>query len=67
MWERISQGFVASLRGLWNGIVETVAWVIINLPYLVIWGAVLALVIYIFKKKKIKLFRRKKKEEKPEE
>ena len=67
LWQRISGGFMNSLKSVGEGIVDFFVWVIVSLPYLVIWGAVLALVIYIFKKKKIQLFRRKKKETKTEE
>ena len=67
LWQRISGGFMSSLKSVGEGIVDFFVWVIVSLPYLVIWGAVLAVVIIIFKKKKIKLFRRKKKEEKGEE
>ena len=67
LWQRISGGFMSSLKSVGEGIVDFIVWVIVSLPYLVIWGAVLALVVYIFKKKRIKLFRRKKKEAKTEE
>ena len=67
LWQRISGGFMSSLKSVGEGIVDFFVWIIVSLPYLVIWGAVLALVIFIFKKKKIKLFRRKKKGEKSEE
>ena len=67
LWQRISGGFMSSLKSVGEGIVDFIVWVIVSLPYLVIWGAVLALVVYIFKKKRVKLFRRKKKGEKPEE
>ena len=67
LWQRISGGFMSSLKSVGEGLVDFFVWVIVSLPYLVIWGAVLAVVIIIFKKKKIKLFRRKKKEEKGEE
>ena len=67
LWQRISGGFMDSLKSVGEGLVDFFGWVIVSLPYLVIWGAVLAVVIIIFKKKKIKLFRRKKKEEKGEE
>lgn len=41
-WQRISTGFVGSLHGLWKGIVAVVSWVIINLPYIIVVGALLA-------------------------
>ena len=40
LWERISSGFLASLKGLGNGIVNFFAWVIITLPYLVVYGLI---------------------------
>ena len=37
-WQRIGDGFVDSLRNVGNGTVEFVIWIVVNLPYLVIWG-----------------------------
>ena len=40
LWERISSGFLSSLKGLGNGIVNFIAWIIIMLPYLVVFGLI---------------------------
>ncbi len=45
-WERIRDGFISSLKGLKDGIVEVFVWVVVNLPYLVVYAA-LALVIFL--------------------
>ena len=50
VWQRISGGFMDSLKSVGDGIVDFFVWVIVSLPYLVVWGAVLAVVIIIFKK-----------------
>ena len=41
LWEKISSGFLDSLKGLGNGIVNFFAWVVIKLPYLVVYGLIL--------------------------
>ncbi len=41
LWERISSGFLDSLKGLGNGIVNFFAWVVIKLPYLLVYGLIL--------------------------
>lgn len=50
VWERIRDGFSNSLEGLWDGIVNTVVWIIINSPYLLVWGIVIAVIFAIVKK-----------------
>lgn len=44
-WERIRDGFSSSVKGLKNGIVDTVVWILANSPYLVVWGIVITAVI----------------------
>ena len=41
LWEKISSGFLDSLKGLGNGIVNFFAWIVIKLPYLVVYGLIL--------------------------
>ena len=50
LWERISSGFLTSLKGLGNGIVNFFAWVIIKLPYLVVYGLILWGLIVLFRR-----------------
>lgn len=53
-WQRISTGFVGSLHGLWKGIVAFVSWVIINLPYMIVVGALLAAAAVLISRKRKK-------------
>ena len=47
-WEKITEGFVGSIRGVWNLILDVLSFLIIALPYLVVLGLVIwALVILI--------------------
>ena len=39
-WQKITDGFVKSLKGVWNGALDFFVWLIVNLPYLLIIGAV---------------------------
>lgn len=50
LWERISTGFLTSLKGLGNGIVNFFTWVIIKLPYLVVYGLILWGLIVLFRR-----------------
>ncbi|MGN0166718.1 MAG: DUF4349 domain-containing protein [Acetatifactor sp.] len=57
--QRIAEGFVESLKDVGNGAVEVFVWVVVNLPHLVVWAAVIALIVLLFRK-----CRRKKKAQK---
>lgn len=39
-WQRITEGFVDSLEGIWDGAVEAFIWVLANSPYLVVFGGI---------------------------
>lgn len=57
VWQRISGGFVDSLKGIGEGIVEFLVWVLANSPYLVLYGGVLTVLVTIVRKarkKKVK-------------
>lgn len=54
-WERISTGFVSSLKNLGNGLTEFVIFVIVALPYFVPVGVILAIVLMLRKKKRKKV------------
>ena len=59
-WEKITEGFVESIRGVWNLILDVLSFLIIALPYLVVLGLVSwAVVIFI------RRLRRKKGPKKP--
>ncbi len=49
-WERISTGFMDSLKSIGEGIKEAAIWFVINIPYLVIWAVVILIIILILKK-----------------
>lgn len=53
-WQRISRGFVKNLKGLGNGIVEFVIFLVVGLPYLVPLGAVVTLVVVLIRRRKAK-------------
>lgn len=53
-WQRISGGFVDSLKGIGNGALELLIWILANLPYLVLLGGIGTAVVLIVKKKRKK-------------
>ena len=61
LWERISGGFVDSLKGLGNGILDLGVWVVVSSPYLVVYGLSLAGVLLLIRK----LRRRRKNKKQP--
>ena len=69
-WQRISGGFVSSLKNVGKGFVEFVVWLLSNLPYLVVWGAIGAVIVLIIRrarKPKVKKNPFAKKQNPPEE
>lgn len=57
LWERISGGFKDSLKGVGEGAVDLLVWIITVSPYLVVYGAILTGIVLLvrhFRKKKIK-------------
>lgn len=47
VWERISGGFVDSLQNIGEGFVEFGIWFVINIPYMVVWAVVIAVIVLI--------------------
>ena len=47
VWQRISGGFVESLDNVGEGFVEFGIWFVVNLPYLVVWGVLIAVFVVI--------------------
>lgn len=45
--ERITEGFMESLRDVGNGILECFIWVITNLPHLIVWAVLVGILILI--------------------
>ena len=50
VWQRITGGFMDSLKGVGEGALEALIWVLANSPYLAVYGAVLFLITRIVRK-----------------
>ena len=50
LWERISGGFRSSLKGLGDGAVDLLVWIIVSSPYLVILAAVIVVIVLLVKR-----------------
>ena len=50
LWQRISSGFVSSLKGVGKGILDFIVWIIVSSPYLVVFGAVALVVMILIRK-----------------
>lgn len=50
VWERISGGFVGSLKGLGTGLMDLLVWILAKSPYLVVLGAIAAAAVAAVKK-----------------
>lgn len=61
LWERISGGFVSSLNGLGENILDLGVWIIVSSPYLVVYGLILAGILLLLRK----LRRRRKNKKQP--
>ena len=59
VWTRIRDGFTESLRGVGDGIVDVFVYLIAGSPYLVVCGAVLAVIILIARKQSRKAHKTK--------
>ena len=63
LWQRISGGFVRSLKGLGETLLDVAVWLIVNLPYLVVLAAiawaVIAMIRRLRRKKAVKKAPRK--------
>ncbi len=54
MWQRIVQGFSRSIRDIGEGMKEFFIWILVNSPYLLIWGAIGAGVLLVIRKRRAK-------------
>ncbi len=54
LWERIGNGWSDTMYDISVGAQDFLVWVVINLPYLVFWGAVLTAFVVLIKKKQKK-------------
>ena len=63
VWQRITEGFAGSLDGLWEDLTDIFVWVIVSLPYLVVWAVVITVVVLLTRKlrkgRPVKSFKRK--------
>ena len=67
VWERISGGFVSSIKGVGNGLLDLLVWVLAKSPYLVILGGVTAGVVVLIKKHKTRRAAKKAAKQNPTE
>lgn len=54
LWERISSGWADTMYEISTGAQDFLVWAIVNLPYLVFWGAVIVVLVVVLKKKSAK-------------
>lgn len=45
VWQKITTGFVGSIKGLWNGFVDVMVWILVNSPYILVFGGIAVLAI----------------------
>lgn len=67
VWERISGGFVSSVKGVGNGLLDLLVWVLAKSPYLVILGGVTVGVVILIKKRKARKAAKKAAKQNPTE
>ena len=65
-WQRITEGCVDSLEGIWDGAVEIFVWVLANSPYLVVFGAAGFGIGILLRKRKKSVKKAPRKDEKAE-
>lgn len=49
-WERLSEGFMGNLKDVGNGLVNFCIWLVINIPYFVIWAVILTVAVLIIRR-----------------
>ena len=49
-WQRIAEGFVDSLEGIWDGAVEIFVWVLANSPYIVLFSSIAVVLTHRLRK-----------------
>lgn len=67
VWERISGGFVSSVKGVGNGLLDLLVWVLAKSPYLVILGGATVGVVVLIKKRKARKAAKKAAKQNPTE
>ncbi len=51
VWQRISVGFKRSIKDIREGLADFFVWLVVNSPYLLIWGGIISVVILILRKR----------------
>ncbi len=59
VWERIQRGWSDTMYDISTGAQDFLVWAVVNLPYLVFWGAVLVVLVIVLRKKKVKRLAKK--------
>lgn len=59
IWQRITEGFADSLEGVGEDLVDAFVWLIVSLPYLVVWIPIAAVVLLAIRKLRRKVQKRK--------
>ncbi len=54
MWQRIATGFARSIKDIGKGLKEFFIWVVVNSPYLLIWGGIGTATVILLRKRKSK-------------
>ena len=67
VWERISGGFVSSVKGVGNGLLDLLVWVLAKSPYLIILGGVTVGVVVLVRKRKARRAAKKAAKQNPTE
>ncbi len=63
LWERITKGFSDSLEDLWESLQDLLVFLVEASPFLVVYGALIAIVLYVLRRcKALRVFLQKKKE-----
>lgn len=48
-WERLTGGFMQSLENVKDGFVEFFIWIVVHIPYLAVWAAVILIIVVVIK------------------
>lgn len=54
MWQRITDGFGRSIRNIGKDLKEFIIWIIVNSPYLLIWGVIIAAGVVLLRRRAAK-------------
>ena len=59
VWQRITEGFADSLDGVGRDLVDFFVWLVVSLPYLVVWVPAAALILWALRKLRRKVQKRR--------